>query len=517
MLKNVVLPAPFGPIRLTMERSGMSKSTASTATSPPKILVIPRASRMLTPFSSGTRPPPYGVAARGTALVHLLRPLAVGNDPLRSEEHHQHQDDAEQEEVVLREVDIAKGGASDRVAKGVYPLVDLGQAVEVEALQGDGAEDNAVDAPHPAEDDHGQDEDRDVEREARREDVLDERSVVRARDPAEDRAHGVGPELGRHGVYAHRSRGRLVLAHGDPGPSEPGVPEAYVHVDGDEHEDQYGVVPRVQVQGPEALPGDHGLGQEGEAGRVNGLDADGAVGQVEPAEVVAVLEELGDDLAEAQGDYREVVAAQPEGWRADDYAAQAGESASDQQDDPERDVYAHERPAGQGGRGGAEREADLPEVGRSEPADDVGAEGVEGHEAQVEEAGEPDHDVQPEGEHHVDGHDYHGVHQGDLERLVQIGVYGREQERDYDQDRRQSVLAQARHRYSPPPCTAERSPRRPRGLKTSTRIRTPKITIGVQRAPIYWSAIAPIIPIKSPPTTAPVRFPIPPKTAAVNA
>ena len=35
MLKNVVLPAPFGPIRLTIEPSGMAKSTLLTATRPP--------------------------------------------------------------------------------------------------------------------------------------------------------------------------------------------------------------------------------------------------------------------------------------------------------------------------------------------------------------------------------------------------------------------------------------------------------------------------------------------------
>src|SRR5215203_2033620 len=150
MLKKVVLPAPLGPIRLTMERSGISKSTASTATSPPKILVIPRASSMLAPFSSGTGPAPYGVAARGATLVHLLRPLAVGDDPLRSQEHHRNQDDAKKEEVVLGEVDVAKGGASEGVAQGVDPLVDLGQEVEVEALQGDGAQDHTVDTPHPA-------------------------------------------------------------------------------------------------------------------------------------------------------------------------------------------------------------------------------------------------------------------------------------------------------------------------------------------------------------------------------
>ena len=39
MLKKVVLPAPFGPIRLTIERSSIAKSTSLTATRPPKRLV----------------------------------------------------------------------------------------------------------------------------------------------------------------------------------------------------------------------------------------------------------------------------------------------------------------------------------------------------------------------------------------------------------------------------------------------------------------------------------------------
>src|SRR5436190_14882588 len=42
MLKNVVLPAPFGPIRDTMDPRGISKSTLLTAVSPPNFLVTPR-------------------------------------------------------------------------------------------------------------------------------------------------------------------------------------------------------------------------------------------------------------------------------------------------------------------------------------------------------------------------------------------------------------------------------------------------------------------------------------------
>src|SRR5687768_1733558 len=155
MLNNVVLPAPFGPIRLTIERSGMLKSTELTATRPPKTLVIPRASRMLAASMSlsDTGPFPRGCGLL-VVLVQFLGPLAVGDNPLRPQEHHDHEQDAEQEKVVLGDVRVAEGRAPDRVAYGVDPLVDLGQEVEVEALQGDRAQDHTVNAPHTAQDDH---------------------------------------------------------------------------------------------------------------------------------------------------------------------------------------------------------------------------------------------------------------------------------------------------------------------------------------------------------------------------
>src|SRR3712207_3833532 len=111
MLKNVVLPAPFGPIRLTIERSGMSKSTSLTAMRPPKTLVIPRASRMLAtsrparsrlarspplPFSSATRRLPERVSLVATLpAVQFLCALTVGDDAFGPQEHHQDQDYAE--------------------------------------------------------------------------------------------------------------------------------------------------------------------------------------------------------------------------------------------------------------------------------------------------------------------------------------------------------------------------------------------------------------------------------------
>src|ERR671916_3146657 len=105
MLKNVVLPAPFGPIRLTIECSGMSKSTSLTATRPPKTLVIPRASKMCRarsrpfPFSSGTSRPAHSISGSGIAVAQLFGALAVGYDALRSEDHHEDKEEAEQQEV----------------------------------------------------------------------------------------------------------------------------------------------------------------------------------------------------------------------------------------------------------------------------------------------------------------------------------------------------------------------------------------------------------------------------------
>src|SRR5829696_3017783 len=292
MLKNVVLPAPLGPIRLTIERSGMSKSISLTATRPPKTLVIPRASRMLPlPSSSATgRSPERVTDVPALPAVQLLGALAVGEDAFGSQEHHEDKEEAEQQEVVLGDVRLGEGGNSDSIADGVDPRVYLRQQVEVQALQNDRAEDHAVDVTHAAEDDHAQNQDRDVEREGIGEDVLYKGAVEGARDAAEDRPQSVGPELCRHRVDAHGRGGGLVLAHRDPGPPQPRVPEAHVDVDRDQHQDQDRVVPRVQVQRPEALPGIEGVGQELQPRRDYGLDADSAVGQVEAAEVVGVLE-----------------------------------------------------------------------------------------------------------------------------------------------------------------------------------------------------------------------------------
>src|SRR6266542_185390 len=99
MLKKVVLPAPFGPIRLTIEPCGMVKSTSSTATRPPNSF---RSS------STRRRSAMSGVVERRVldADLELGFPPSAGYQPLGPEEHHHHEDDAEDAELVLGNIDV---------------------------------------------------------------------------------------------------------------------------------------------------------------------------------------------------------------------------------------------------------------------------------------------------------------------------------------------------------------------------------------------------------------------------
>ena len=57
-LKNVVLPAPLGPMIATIDLCGTAKSTSLTATRPPK--------RFVTPLASRTLPLPDAVSLMGS-------------------------------------------------------------------------------------------------------------------------------------------------------------------------------------------------------------------------------------------------------------------------------------------------------------------------------------------------------------------------------------------------------------------------------------------------------------------
>src|SRR5918999_1726667 len=113
MLKNVVLPAPFGPMRLTMEPSGIRKSTSFTATRPPNSLRTRSAVRRSVIARLAVR---VGALDRhvvvrrvGHAVLHLLAVPSLGDEPGRSEDHHQHDDRAIDPELVLRRLEFDPG------------------------------------------------------------------------------------------------------------------------------------------------------------------------------------------------------------------------------------------------------------------------------------------------------------------------------------------------------------------------------------------------------------------------
>src|SRR5438093_4071333 len=184
MLKNVVLPAPFGPISETTEPRGIVKSTSFVATRPPNSFRTCSATKRSSPL------PPFSlmldVVQRrvGHALVELRFASLTRDQSLRPQQHRHDDDQTVDPELVLRHLEARPEGLVDRVA-------DVGEALLVEEREERRAEDDAPDVPNPAEDHHREDERRDIEREVARERRLLEAREVGARDAAEERPRRV--------------------------------------------------------------------------------------------------------------------------------------------------------------------------------------------------------------------------------------------------------------------------------------------------------------------------------------
>ena len=116
MLKNVVLPAPLGPMIETIERSGSVNVTSLTAVRPPNCLVMLLASRIAGLASDGAAA--VGSASRSCPCrvegfvgglgvlgeLHLVPPL--GQQALRAQDHHHHEQEAVDRERDLRRVEV---------------------------------------------------------------------------------------------------------------------------------------------------------------------------------------------------------------------------------------------------------------------------------------------------------------------------------------------------------------------------------------------------------------------------
>ena len=210
--------------------------------------------------------------------------------------------DAEDEHPPLRlELDAEDVGTTE----------SLGQVGDDHA-----AEDHARQVAGAAEHDGGEEEDGQDELEGVGRDGGDVAGVERAREAADGRADGEGPQLVLERGHAHQLGGVLVLADGRPGPPYPAALEApHQEHHEDDHDERQPVVGRgvehVELEGADV----------GRAGHVGD-----AVGPAEPSGV------LGDDphdLAEAQRDDGQVVAPQPQRRRAEQEARDHGDDHAD--------------------------------------------------------------------------------------------------------------------------------------------------------------------------------------------
>ena len=107
-----------------------------------------------------------------------------------------------------------------------------------------------------------------------------------------------------------------------------------------------------------------------------------------PVKSNQLMQHEADDLAEGERHDGEIVAAQPQHGEAEDDAPECRENAGDRQRDEE----------------GPGQDAVAEPVGKKDGREQrigIGADGVEGDVAEIEEAGEADHDVQAPAQHDV--------------------------------------------------------------------------------------------------------------------
>ena len=207
--------------------------------------------------------------------------VVAAQQSARAEDHHQDQDHRVQDHAVIR-----------HAAQG------LGQDG-----QDGGRQDGAQHRAHAAQHHHDQDLDRLHEVEAGRVQNAQIAGVQAARQPGEGRREGEGHDLVIGGLDAAALGCDLVVPDGQDGAAVPaldhGVDEKAGQHHAQEHRQQVGVLGDV-------------------------LQALGAVEKGKAQDVVDVVQGDADDLAKAQRQDGQIVAAQAQGWDADQHAEQAG-------------------------------------------------------------------------------------------------------------------------------------------------------------------------------------------------
>ena len=188
----------------------------------------------------------------------------------------------------------------------------------------------------------------------------------------------------------------------------------------------------------------------------------GAIGDIHRA--VEVAQQDTDDLAKAQGDDGQVVAAQAQGRRTQHHTASRREQGAQGQDQPDRGVHARRQQRRQGWKL-------LQQMGRRQQRGQVGAHRVERDETHVQQPRITDHDVQAKGEHDVQQGKIQGPHPG-----VATGVADdpRCQHQGHGKQQQAQAGALIGSEWVDHARIARRSPNSPEGRNTSTAISTIK-------------------------------------------
>src|SRR4051812_44329850 len=176
----------------------MWKSTSFRATTPPNRSVTWSTSSRMSESVSGIRGHLLGLEL---TIGELPSPPSVGHQPLGTHDHDHDERDAEDERAVQR-------GALADGRDPAQSLRDVGQQ--------EGTEDRSGHVARATDDDHGDEEERQVQLEAvRLHDPLLRREE-QAREPTERRADGEGPQLVLEARHTHDLGSVLVLADGQP-------------------------------------------------------------------------------------------------------------------------------------------------------------------------------------------------------------------------------------------------------------------------------------------------------------
>ena len=154
------MPAPFGPIRLTIEPSGIVEVDAGDGDEPAELLAhagsFEQVRHRLRPSPRRTR------YSSWTPSWYSRFWRALGQQALRAQQHDEHDDHAVDPARVLGHVDV---GAEVQV----HPRPGVRQALLVQVGEERGPEHHPPHVAHAAQDDHAEDEHRDVEVEVLRE------------------------------------------------------------------------------------------------------------------------------------------------------------------------------------------------------------------------------------------------------------------------------------------------------------------------------------------------------------